>query len=99
MNLGAIRLKRTISGNYLNFVRVLRSTDINKIVDINKSKSMPNLMDQQIKSEQYDDDLDDNIDNQIGQRYSEETIRDLEYRNGFNEMNNNETEGKIYIFY
>ncbi|XP_076261728.1 uncharacterized protein LOC143197268 isoform X4 [Rhynchophorus ferrugineus] len=88
MNLGAFRLKRTISGNYLNFVRVLRSTDITKTVDINKSKSMPNLLDQEIKPEGYDDELDENITSQNGKESSAESINDLV----FNEKKNNQQE-------
>ncbi|KAF7268675.1 hypothetical protein GWI33_018229, partial [Rhynchophorus ferrugineus] len=91
MNLGAFRLKRTISGNYLNFVRVLRSTDITKTVDINKSKSMPNLLDQEIKPEGYDDELDENITSQNGKESSAESINDLV----FNEKKNNQQEATV----
>ncbi|XP_076262005.1 uncharacterized protein LOC143197268 isoform X38 [Rhynchophorus ferrugineus] len=75
-------------GNYLNFVRVLRSTDITKTVDINKSKSMPNLLDQEIKPEGYDDELDENITSQNGKESSAESINDLV----FNEKKNNQQE-------
>ncbi|XP_019758959.1 uncharacterized protein LOC109536925 isoform X2 [Dendroctonus ponderosae] len=42
-NFSPFRLTRTISGNYMNFVGLLRNVDIEKNGDLNKSKSLSDL--------------------------------------------------------
>ncbi|CAG9767286.1 unnamed protein product [Ceutorhynchus assimilis] len=60
-NLGAFRLKRTISGHYMNFTGLLRNIDVQKKPDLNKSKSLSDLKHYKLKddlSKEVDDDAD-----------------------------------------
>lgn len=63
-NLGAFRLKRTISGNYLNStgLGVLRNVDIKTKSEISKSKSLSDLKSESFHYSYRDIDLSNEID-------------------------------------
>ncbi|XP_066258464.1 uncharacterized protein [Euwallacea similis] len=58
-NLGAFRLKRTLSGNYMNFTGLLHNVDIRKKVDMNKSKSLSDLKSESFRYPFKDIDIDE----------------------------------------
>lgn len=64
-NLGAFRLKKTLSGNYMNFTGLLRSVDISKKGDMNKSKSMSDLKNESLRYHVRDIDIDDDLSKEI----------------------------------
>lgn len=64
-NLGAFRLKKTLSGNYMNFTGLLRSVDISKKGDMNKSKSMSDLKSDSFRYSVREIDIDDDLSKEI----------------------------------
>ncbi|XP_066153345.1 uncharacterized protein [Euwallacea fornicatus] len=58
-NLGAFRLKRTLSGNYMNFTGLLHNVDIRKKADMSKSKSLSDLKSESFRYSFKDIDIDE----------------------------------------
>ncbi|XP_050302518.1 uncharacterized protein LOC126740504 isoform X3 [Anthonomus grandis grandis] len=87
-NLGALRLKRTISGNYMNFTGLLRKIDIQKKVDLNKSKSMSDLKSSSYQCEETNlsNEIDDDDDDDDNEDYVHVSIDEVK---SASEMNNN----------
>lgn len=95
MNLGQFRLKRALSGNYLNFgAGILKKVDIEKKAEMNKSKSTSDLLDRQRRYKFDDEELDDDVTKEIDDE-DEEVHRVVLGSERLDDVNNNEDEEEI----